>query len=228
MHAAARSGIGIPLVTILVTLLLAAPALAHVPDLEGTSEGTATPIEGPEVSRAIYGFIAPGETGDAYSFTVNEAVTRTIGVIVPAYPEHAGFRPTLSVSPEGRPGVEIPDPRREPRPREFEPFSLTYFWSGGEREVSFEPGVRYTVRVEPGPGEDGGRYVIVFGGPERFEGRDTVATLRRLPLIWFGAYGGAPARFNALALIPLGVVALLFLAVAFAVFRLVSRRAHPA
>lgn len=190
-------------------LIAAVPAHAHVPGLEGDSEGAA-PIGGPEVSRATYGYLAPGEDVDEYVFTAGESVSRTIGIIVPAYAEHANFRPTLVVVPEDDDPVTIEDPGAEERRREFEPFSLAYFWWGGESEVEFVEGVSYTLRVEPGPGDASGRYVIVFAGPERFEAADIGATLGQLPVIWFGAYGGAPLRWNWLALIPFAIGVALF------------------
>ena len=120
---------------------------------------------------------------------------------------------------------EIPDGATAQRQAEFEPFSLTYFWHGVEREVTFEPGVLYTLRVQPGAGATSGRYVVVFAGPEQFKAGDIVDTLWQLPLIWFGAYGGAPLRWNWLALIPLGLtVGVVAVAVAGVRSRLSRRR----
>ena len=189
----------------IVVLAGARPAEAHVPGLEPGSGDGPVSIGGPEVSRATYGYLAPGDPYDEYRFTVPEPVTRAVGIIVPAYPEHTDFRPGLVITAEERDRLEIVDGATTPRQREFEPFSLTYFWHGGEREVTFEPGVLYTLRVQPGPGSQSGRYVLVFAGPEQFKARDIADTLWQLPLIWFGAYGGAPFRWNWLALIPLGL-----------------------
>jgi len=195
----------------MVVLAGARPAEAHVPGLEPGSGDGPVSIGGPEVSRATYGYLAPGDVYDEYRFTVPEQVTRAVGVIVPAYPEHADFRPGLVITAEEQDRLEILDGATAPRQGEFEPFSLTSFWHSGEREVTFEPGVLYTLRVQPGPGSPSGRYVVVFAGPEQFKARDIADTLWQLPLIWFGAYGGAPFRWNWFALIPLrltvGVVA---------------------
>lgn len=164
-------------------------------------------IDGPEVSRAIYGYLAPDETYDAYLFSVEEPVTRAIGVIVPARDEHAGFRPELTLLAGETEVASIADPGLSERKTEWEPFSLTTFWEGGEQEIAFEPGVEYELRVEPGDGyASSGRYVIVFGGPEAFTAGESVCTLLYLPVIWFGAYGGAPPHWNWWALIPLGVL----------------------
>jgi hypothetical protein len=191
----------------MVVLAGARPAEAHVPGLERGSDDGPVYIGGPEVSRATYGYLAPGDPYDEYRFTVSEQVTRAVGIIVPAYPDHADFRPGLVITAEERDRSEILGGATAPRQREFEPFSLTSFWHGGEREVTFEPGVLYTLRVQPGPGSTSGRYVVVFAGPEQFTARDIADTLWQLPLIWFGAYGGAPFRWNWLALIPLGLTA---------------------
>ena len=199
-----RPAVLIALVLIFV-LAGALPAEAHVPGLEPGSGDGPVSIGGPEVSRATYGYLAPGDAYDEYRFTVPERVTRAVGVIVPAYPEHADFRPGLVITAEERDRLEIPDGATAQRQAEFEPFSLTYFWHGVEREVTFEPGVLYTLRVQPGAGATSGRYVVVFAGPEQFKAGDIVDTLWQLPLIWFGAYGGAPLRWNWLALIPLGL-----------------------
>lgn len=200
----------------------ARPAEAHVPGLEPASDDGPVSIDGPEVSRATYGYLAPGDSYDEYRFTVARQVTRPVGIIVPAYPEHADFRPGLVVTTDARDRLELMSGASAPRRREFEPFSLTSFWHGSEREVTFEPGVVYTLRVLPGPGSASGRYVIVFGGPEQFEAGDIAGTLRQLPVIWFGAYGGAPFRWNWLALVPLGLTAGVVAAVVTGVWRRLS------
>jgi hypothetical protein len=188
--------------------LPAAVAHAHVPTLERSAPGTAMAIDGPEVSRAIYGYLAPDETYDAYLFSVEEPVTRTIGVIVPARDEHAEFRPVLRLLTGGTEITTIADPGLSERDTEWEPFSLSTFWEGGEQAISFNPGVEYELRVEPGDDDaTSGRYVIVFGGPEAFTVGETMRTLLYLPVIWFGAYGGAPPHWNWWAMIPLGILA---------------------
>ncbi|MDF1543425.1 MAG: hypothetical protein P1P71_09975 [Anaerosomatales bacterium] len=208
-----------------VMALASGVAVAHVPDLERGADGGPMAIEGPEASRAIYGHLAPGEKYDAYAFHVDEPVTRTIGVIVPSRTEHAGFRPSLRLLADGIETALIEDPGLDEREAEWEPFSLTDFWTGGEQRIAFEPGVEYELRVEPGTGPDGsGRYVIVFGGPEAFTPADSARTLVYLPVIWFGAYGDAPAHWNWWALVPLAVVAAVLVSLVRAVVRAVRRR----
>jgi len=221
-----------PTLRVAATLLLLAalfatvsPAIAHVPDLERSASGGPMAIGGPEVSRAIYGYLAPDEEYDVYTFHVDEPVSQTIGVIVPSRAEHEGFRPSLRLLADGVETALIEDPGLAEREAEWEPFSLTDFWTGGEQRISFEPGVAYELRVEPGTGPDvSGRYVIVFGGPEAFTAADSVRTLVYLPVIWFGAYGGAPAHWNWWALLPLGVAVLLLALLVRAVIRIGARR----
>lgn len=218
-----RSAVLIILVSSLV-LAGASPAVAHVPSLEPPPRHAPFSIDGPDASRAIYGYLAPGEQYDEYRFRVRNPVTRTVGLIVPAYPEHADFRPTLVITAEDGGAITIPDGGDQQRQREFEPFSLTHFWEGGERDVSLEPNGLYTMRVQPGEGSESGHYVVVFGGPERFEATDILATTRQLPAIWLGAYGGAPMRWNWLALIPFGLTVGLFSVAVAGVRILLSRR----
>mgnify|MGYP001067158541 CR=1 FL=1 len=218
---------GLPLLGALMLLAAAAPALAHVPALEPRSAEGATRIGGPEVSRAIYGYLAPEEDYDAYRFAVDEPVTQTIGIIVPARAEHEDFRPELRVFADGAEIAMIADPGPAEWEAEWEPFSLTAFWHGGEERLPFEPGVEYELHVEPGDGaESSGRYVIVFGGPEAFTAADSLRTIAYLPVIWFGAYGGAPPHWNWWALIPLGILALGVALVVRAVIRRTLRQAR--
>lgn len=170
---------------------------------------------GPEASRALYGYLAAGQPRETYSFTVETTVTRSVAVIVPTFAEHRGFRPELEIAENAKIVSRVQDPGLDVREKEWEPFSLMAFWRGAEEEFRFEPGVRYRVSVLPGDGpEASGRYVLVFGGPERFTAEETVRTIGYLPLIWFGAYGGAPPRWNPWGLIPfvvLGVLAALLM-----------------
>jgi hypothetical protein len=197
------------------------PALAHVPAVESgahddahAGEAAATPMGGPEKSRAVYGYVEDGEP-DRYAFTTSEPVVRTVGLIVPAYEEHADFRPTLALEADGVEVAHVDDPGLSAREREFEPFSLTWFWAGAEDEFQFEPGIEYTLVVEPGVGDDStGRYVVVVGGPEEFTAADWGATLVSLPRIWLGQYGSAPYRWNWLALIPAAFTAAAIVALA--------------
>ncbi len=203
----ARTAVRVTLLALAITLALhAGVARAHVPGLEQGPDGVPMTIGGPEVSRAVYGYLASDDAYDAYVFTVDEPVTQGIGVIVPVRDEHAEFRPALRLLADGSHVAQIADPGLAEREAEWEPFSLTSFWSGAEQEITFEPDVEYELRVEPGTGDAAwGRYVVVFGGPEAFTAADSLRTLFYLPVIWFGAYGGAPPHWNWWALIPVGI-----------------------
>lgn len=224
----------VALVAISVTAILGLPAaaLGHVPTVEGTQGfednvgGDAeTQIGGPEKSRAVYGYLKDGV--DRYAFRATEPVARTIGVIVPAYKEHATFYPTMVLEEDGIEVARSDDAALAERTGEFEPFSLTTFWDSAELVYDFEPGHDYLVRIEPGQsGATSGRYVLVVGGPEAFSGSDIAETLRGLPRIWFGAYGGAPFRFNPLALIPFSIVAGILGLLGTLIVRMLRRRAQ--
>jgi hypothetical protein len=221
-------------IAVVGALGLPATAPAHVPTVEGAqgfedgADGDGeTRIGGPEKSRAIYGYLAGGV--DRYAFTTTQPIERTIGVIVPAYDEHASFYPTLILEEDGVEVARADDPAGDERTGEFEPFSLTTFWEGAEIEYGFEPGHDYVVRIEPGPtGDSSGRYVLVVGGPEAFTGSDIAETFRGLPRIWFGAYGGAPFRFNPLGLIPFALVAGVLGLLGYKIVRRVKRRSSIA
>lgn len=213
------------LAAVVLSSSLSSAALGHVPTLERAQGEGAAVIEGPDVSRAIYGYLAPVEEYDSYTFHVDEPVTQTVGIIVSARAEHAGFRPALRLLADGTEVVAAQDPGLPDRETEWEPFSLTSFWAGAEERVSFEPDVAYELVVDPGTGTDlSGRYVIVFGGPEAFTATDALRTLAYLPVIWFGAYGGAPPHWNWWALIPLGIVAGGMALIVRAVVRALRRR----
>lgn len=204
----------------LTALLPTEVARGHVPALESrAATGAATPVGGPDISRALYGYLAPGEGQDTYTFTVAEPVTTTVAILVPALAEHVGFNPTAIITAEEGPPVVLTTPLDGAA--EWEPFSLTSFRTTAEEEVTFEPGRRYVLRVEPTNGSRSGRYVLVFGGAERFTGPDTLRTLRDLPVIWFGAYGGAPFSMNWWALIPVGIMAGLVVAAGWLIVRAV-------
>jgi hypothetical protein len=234
MSRQALSGAGVlgAVAATLLALICPAPILAHVPAVEGSvgfadgesAHGGTTVIGGPEKSRAIYGYRVEGED-EAFAFTTTEAVTRTVRVIVPAYPEHEGFRPGLVLEADGEEVEWAEESSSAEREGEFEPFSLTRFWQGAEFEHAFEPGVQYVVTITPGTGsEESGRYVLTFSGPEEFTGEDILGTLRGLPRIWFGAYGGAAPRWNPLGAIPLLVVAAGVAALGYAIWKAVRRR----
>lgn len=214
------------------SLLLPAPALAHVPVLEpsarsdriGTPEHPypgATEIEGPDASRAVYGYLARDERFDAYRFKVTRKVTTTIGVLVPVSEGSDRFRPTVSVVLQNRVLADIRDPGQARRVF-FEPFSLMRLYQGPEQAVTFEPGPEYVLLVEPGAGSRRvGRYVIAFSGAEEFSPGDWGRTFIDLPRIWLGLYGQGEPN-----IVPVIVLLVVLVAVGVVVDTLRRRRAR--
>lgn len=209
-----------------LTLAMPGSAFAHVPAIEPRASSNAArtsgsgsfpadnahAIDGPDESRAVYGYLAPDQPYDAYTFKVADNVTTTIELIVPVRTAAEGFRPALILMASAR-GIRLDarDPGVSPRSKFFEPFSLQSFWKGAAiEEVELRPGVRYDLIVTPGASQvRSGPYVIAFSGGERFTAADWARTLRVLPTVWLGTYGGAPVR-------PLAVVVMVLVALALA------------
>jgi len=219
------------LACVLVWLVSAAPAFAHVPALEpprsATSTDAAVDIGSPTKSRAIYGRLGEGEEADRYTFVPDRDVTTQIRLLVPAREEFAGFHPSLEITgPDGR-TTTFADPRRTPRIRIIEPFSAQAFWEGASAPVALAAGERYVLQVRARPegfsagvGEtEQGQYVLAIEGPEEFTAADIATTIRVLPSIWMGTWAGGRVRPIAVVV----VVAVLAVA-AFAVWRLGSKR----
>ncbi len=209
-------------------LLAAAPAQAHVPLLEpaehrgadGAEEGSAFPgavqVPTPEVSRAVYGTLAPDEQFDAYRFTVDEGVTIPVHILVPADGELSDFRPSFAlvgpgIESRGSPpafiaqalsadasggGISADTPvmvvTHEPGERStfFEPFSLERYWEGPEVKAELVPGQSYFLLVwDEGVRSQALPYVLGLGDVERFgfsEALHSVTAVFRLKL---GLYG---------------------------------------
>ena len=141
-------------------------------------------LPAPTISRAVYGFLAPGTELDAYTFTVAQAVTTEVSLIVPKRLGLQSFRPSLRIYAEDS-GKEqkIPDPGAEPRTSFYEPFSIASFWNGPAETVTFKPGERYYVVVEPpASGRKSGAYVLTFGGAEQFSAGDWAASIAAMPI----------------------------------------------
>lgn len=193
-----------------------AVAAAHVPAIEprgASSDATGTAgdpypgalrIDGPDISRAIYGYLGPNERFDAWTFEVAERVTADVGILVPVRPGTEGFRPRLLVATSEE-SVMVGSPPGQDRRAFFEPFTAERLYDSGSREVTFEPDRRYYLVVEPGSGERGdGPYTLTFSGAEAFSAGDWFDTLTILPRIYGGFYGQSPVRwgcFGALAIV---------------------------
>ncbi len=195
------------LAIVLGTLVLPTTALAHVPFIESAqlsdSLGTrdvpypqAQTLPSPAISRAIYGYLAPGAKFDAYTFTVEREVTTDVALIVPKRMGLQTFRPTLRIYAEGTDkSVLVPDPGAQPRTSFYEPFSVASFWEGPSVTATFAPGERYYVVVEPpATGRTSGAYALTFGGAEQFSASDWASAAAAMPTIWLGSWAGGPVR----------------------------------
>jgi hypothetical protein len=215
---------------VLAVMLVSTPAaLAHVPTLEQprgaepTTVGAAPysdaqAIQQPSKSLAIYGFLARDERSDAYVFSVPQAATIEVELLVPARAALRDFAPVLLVVDAKTNESQKVSPAS--RDSFYEPFSLTSFWRVGQGSVSLQAGRTYYFVVQPGTGStQTGAYVIGVGGPEAFTGNEWAETLRDLPIIWSGAWGGGPPRSGALACVGAAV-----LGIVLAVLLLVRRR----
>jgi hypothetical protein len=217
-------------------LLLPATALGYVLELEppATSDESGTPahpypaatrIGGPDVSSAIYGYLAMSEKFDSYAFTVDEPVTSELTVLVPDQARTRPFRPVATVIADDRIVAVIQDPGQsvDERPRRFDTFSGMSLLSGGSESVDFEPGVRYVVTVSPGRGAAQlGSYILFMSGAEDYG----LSELLDVPRAHLGLYGQSPFRWDVLAM----WVTTLALVVAFAVSRrrqVLRPRAEP-
>jgi hypothetical protein len=182
---------------------LASPAYGHVPEIAAPAAsdagGTTTdpypsaqPISSPAISRAVYGFLAPGRDFDVFRFTVNSQVTTTLDLIVPARSDYAGFQPRLSVYEEGSSEERSASPGSGEA--EYEPFSIESFREVQTIELELMPDKTYYLVVRSGPGLASGPYVLAFSGAESFGSSEIGSTLLALPIIWSGAWAGAPLR----------------------------------
>jgi hypothetical protein len=171
-------------------------------------------IESPTKSLAVYGYLAPDETLDAFEFTVSVETSTTLDMLVPVRADLPDFRPTLTLfGDDAESPIVIVDPGAPSRSTLFEPFSLSNFYQGGSATVALHPGVRYVLVVEPGTGTDRyGPYTIGVSGGEQFTFAETRSTLAALPAIWSGAWAGAPARPEALTVAGAAVALVAFAA----------------
>lgn len=213
-----------------------AGASAHVPylatgqrtDRVGTAAvpyPQAETIPPPNVSRAVYGYLAPGAAYDVYTFTVPATGTVQIGLIVPVRVGLETFRPSLTVYAENS-GIELAglDAGENPRPSFWEPFSAARFWQGPSVYAYLTPDERYYAIVSPPmQGKQSGAYVLTFSGPEKFTTSDWLHAATQLPVIWLGSWAGGPARPG--AYVSCVMLVALLVVVAWLVLRRRRRRA---
>jgi hypothetical protein len=192
---------------VLCVLMLPATAHAHVPFIESAQRSDvagsravpypqAQTLPSPTISRAIYGYLAPGAKFDAYTFTVAQPVTTDVALIVPKRLGLQGFRPSMRIYAEGSDeALTVPDPGLKQRRSFYEPFSVASFWDGPTIKAVFKPGERYYVVIDPPlTGRSSGPYVLTFGGAEQFSAGDWATSAAAMPFIWLGSWAGGPVR----------------------------------
>ena len=232
--------LGIAMLFLLSAMVFPSVAEAHVPFLESAqrSDAPGSPavpfpaaqtLPSPTISRAIYGYLAPGVKFDAYTFTVPNPVTTEVGLIVPKRMGLQTFRPSLRIYAEGSgQTVRVPDPGAEPRTSFYEPFSIASFWNGPVTTATFKPGERYYILVDPpSTGRASGAYVLTFGGAEQFSAGDWASSIAAMPVIWLGSWASGPVR-PGINVCGAALVILLVLAVWLWVRRLRRREAATA
>ena len=235
-HVRAASVAALLLAAALARAAVPAAADAHVPFVEpvrpsdtGTTAEPPFPaaveLPPPSVSRAVYGYLAPGRAYDVYTFRVAAPVSTRIELIVPERSGQKDFRPGLILFDGARRASDDPGGERS---LFLEPFSLSRFWEGAGLDVQLAPGDTYELVVVPGTGSvDHGSYVIVFGGAEAFTGQDVRETFRVLPKIWLGSWSGAPPRTSALVVVGVVVAALVGLVALGVTLTIRRSRASP-
>lgn len=189
---------------------LTAPATALSPAVEPPDGAPGAPmsIPGPDVSRAFFGYLSDDGYGDLYVFSVSQATTVSISVLVPAWPEDQGFEPELYVQAAGRRPIHVARPA-VPGDPEFEFATLGSLCEGPTQEIHIAARTRYVIRVDPGEGTQTGRYVLVFGDSKDLS--LDAADLDLISRLWFGRWGGARWYPNPIAIAGLTAAALLII-----------------
>ena len=184
--------------TLLVVILTATAAHAHVPYLERVDYGPEKPFtpELPQQSIAVYAWLESAQDVDYYTFVVLERTPFLAEVLVPVHVQHRHFRPgfaligkgfpappsSLPVTPhEGYGALVFLDDATKPRATFYEPFGGKSYYRGPRFERVLEPG-RYTL-VYWDPRHRKGDYVAVIGKQEIWRAKDILRALRITPLI---------------------------------------------
>ena len=177
---------------VVAALVVAASARGHVPDT--IPPDTEVPVEKPRRSTALYGDFVTGDEVFTIVLDYEEGgFAQPFEILVPVDPELEEHRPMFAVIGPGLPPPtdeerallprEVPDGAGvflerndlEERPRFYEPFSQTDFWTSEPTAVALDAGVSEVWVFSP----EGttGRFTLGFGVEEDFEAGDIVELL---------------------------------------------------
>lgn len=183
---------------VLVLLLSATAAYAHVPFLEDEDFAHGSPFtpELPHQSIAVYAWLESAEDVDYYTFELPQKTPFLAEILVPVHDQYREFRPGFALIGKGfpKPPASLPvtphegygalvflDDVTKARESFYEPFGGKSYYRGPRLERVLEPG-RYTL-VYWDPRRRKGDYVAVIGKKEIWRGKDILRALRVTPLI---------------------------------------------
>ncbi len=188
------------MMALVLSLVAALPAAAHVPYIERQDYGWPNPfvVQDVEQSKAMYAWLSSPSDIDVYAFNVTETTDLFVEVIVPVCPAYEQFLPSYAIVGPGLPdpGDELPVdlppgygaivvPNLEPgAPRDtfFEPFGGKWYYEGVSfNEPASTPGLWLVIVWDPYA--MGGDYVASIGLEERFTPRDILRSLINTPYV---------------------------------------------
>jgi hypothetical protein len=197
-------------------LLSATQMYAHSPLIPGNNEGlnSATSIQDPTKSWAIYGELHEGKEAQYYRFNINESQKIHISLLKSTDPDNRDFIPGFALMGPGLHGrgdlppyVDVPAGANaivisgvQPSLGTYEPFSASSFYSLADLEIDAPVSGTYYISVYES--RRGGQYSLAVGDREAFSIREWV--LIPIKLLSIYQWGG-----QSLFIIFLPVIAIL-------------------